>query len=209
MIKYILPIVFLFPMTARANMLPTASEKLANPLTMTDCPRVIIVEWRASKGYENRTKYSKKALTALNDTCKKVLDQFPKFVKSKKLKFSTVNGKFSHKVSIIPGQKQFQGSEPRNLNDLTGRFKNRYSEYDADGNPYPIFGYTSFVLKHTFLRNDLLTANEDVDSKVQSIWAHELYHALSYHFKVYENLGDDAAQEDEKLADKFTDFIGM
>lgn len=190
-------------------MTPTESELLPEPIQLKECPSLTVREWRPTKGYEKSTGPSLRTIMTLNFYCRKATEKFPKFLKENKLKFSTQNGKFKISMSLLPFKKGREGFNYRNLNDLTYRFKNRYSEYDSEGNPYPIFGYTSYTHNYIFIRNDVLTDNGETNPKFVQTFVHELFHAMSYHFRVYHNHKGDIHAADEAYAVKFEEYLGF
>ena len=51
----------------------------------------------------------------------------------------------------------------------------------------------------------ILVGNQlGINNKTVIIFAHELFHAMSWHYGVFEN-----TEEDEKLAREFTEYIGL
>lgn len=166
-------------------MLPLKSELLNDPVEMTDCP-VTIVEWRGDNALDpNRVE-------KLNDYCKLVIDKFDIFINEKGIKkYNTIPFGNTWNVSIIP-----EDSKYRSLNDAKYRFKERWN------NNATYWGYTNNNRQYIFLANEA----------TMPFWAHELFHALSFHYFIYINHANTDEKRlaiEEALAKEFTVWLGL
>jgi len=185
------------------HMEPFGSERLSSPISLTgNCANVVIVEWRPTPGRQVSTSPSDKAKTAINETCELVVKNFKRFVLLQQYTVGSVNN-FSQTISLMPADIQNHGSDLRNLNDFSYRFNSRYKELDEDGDVIPIWGYHSRSTSHIYIRNDALSSN------FKTVFAHELFHAMSYQFGIFQQYSSNQTATDEKMARKFTQFIGL
>jgi hypothetical protein len=182
---------------------PWPSEALATPISLKDCPGIQIIEWRTSFGEE----ISQKAINVLNDTCKKVLEAFPKFTSKINIRYNLSD--FKESICLMPYQKDQYGLEVRNLNDSVFRFKNREKTYDSNGKLNLIWGYTDIKSKTIFVRNFVLTEDGLVNNNFVKVFSHELYHALAWTFHIYDNIRGNLFIYDENMALNFTKFMGF
>lgn len=174
---------------------PWQSEKLANPIELSNCPGIKIVEWRPAP--------SVKSTDLLNKTCLKIFSKYSGFLKSQKIFYDGNFDNFHLDISLIPVSDEF-----RNLNDHIFRFRDRVKTYDNEGKVDKIWGYTDFRNKISFVRSDITTEKGQVNHKVLIVFAHEMYHALSnqlgingkYHYN---------PKIDEEMAKKFTVYLGL
>jgi hypothetical protein len=120
---------------------------------------------------------------------------FPKFVKDRGYTINN-SGKLDTSVCFMP-----VNSSPRNLNDVDYRFSSRTKTYDSDGNSQAIWGYFQRHANHIYIRNTGATFHKVV-------FVHELFHAASYHYGIYNQHTGNKDLKDEKLAQDFTDYIG-
>ncbi len=193
----------------KGHMLPLEEEKLSKPLFLTgSCRQVKVVEWRPAKGWEQSTGYSPVALDVLNDICQTVLAKFPVFVIKKGYQINT-DFVFTQNISLIPGTRKYNGFGYRNLNDVKYRFLNRSKEYDEFGEVYPIWGYFHRDASYIYIRNDVLNEDMTVNLKFKTVFAHELFHALSYQYDIYNQHRGNKDQVDEELSQKFTEYLGL
>lgn len=119
----------------------------------------------------------------LNELCDKAISELPKFLKAEKnidVEFIF----FNWNSSFIR-----TGSCNRCLNDTKNRFKHREDKRFLSG-------YTDYNINHMFVGID--------DESFETIFIHELYHSLTdYNGYLF------SAEEDEKLARKFTRKLGL
>lgn len=179
------------------SMDPKQDEILAKPLNLKSCPGLQIIEWRSSD--DLRTRLDPSGVAALNKTCEKAIRAFPGFVKSKHL--SQVSSEpFQWFVCLIPGTPELGGAQPRGLNDSLDRFKDRTPP--EPGSFYG--GWTAHQRRKIFMRNDLHLEDGSINPKLITIFSHELFHAMSWHYKTFEN-----SEKDEMLAVEFTEYLGL
>lgn len=176
------------------QMTPIASEKLKNPIALSEvCSSVKIVEWRDSN--HKATKLTDGNIKALKRYCKEAMETFPKFVKERGYKLRK-GGKLKLSVCMMPVD-----SDPRNLNDIDYRFSARTKTYDEDGNVQRIWGYFHRNASHIYLRNTAANYH-------RVVFMHELFHAASYHYGVYDQHSGDKDKKDEVMARDFTAYLG-
>jgi hypothetical protein len=131
----------------------------------------------------------------LNSLCSHARSNFFKFVDSKKQStFDNREDKFTWNISFLP-----IGSCYRCLNDESYRFKDRFIK------GITVTGYTDRSAKYSF------AISNTGDSEFTVTFVHEMFHAMSMYYGVYENHpGDYAAKSraDETLAQEFTVWLG-
>lgn len=174
---------------------PWPSEKLANPIKLSNCPGTKIIEWRPAPSIEG--------IDLLNKTCLKIFKKYSEFLKSQKILYDGNFDNFHLEISLIPISDEF-----RDLNDQFFRFRDRIKTYDDEGKVNKIWGYTDFKNKISFVRSDITTEKGNINHKVLTIFAHEMYHALSH------QLGVNAKYHynpkiDEEMAQKFTVYLRL
>lgn len=195
----------LIPTVASAeSMLPLPNERLPNPISLSDkCSNVNIVEWRG-------TKPSNKARNIIDNLCNDTVEGFNQFMQKQHIQPSkNLTLKFYISLSLIPADLDYDGAEHRNLNDLTFRFASRSKEYDQNGDVYPIWGYSLRQSHFIFVRNDVLTEKNEPSYPFQVVLAHELGHALSYHYGIYDQHGSNKDVKEENMIRRFTKFLGF
>ena len=184
-------------------MVPRAIERLSAPIKLNDlCAEITVVEWRPTPGLENSTSKSEKSIKILNQICNLSVRFFPQFI-NKYYDFSDRVENFSQSLCLMPADVNQYGQDVRNLNDISYRFVNRTKAYDEDGIPYPIWGYHQRSMSHIYIRNDVPNA------EFKTVFAHELFHAMSYQYGIYNQHEGDKDEADEKLARKFTRYLGL
>lgn len=162
------------------HMVPFIEERLSSTIEL-DCG-VSIVENK-----DERKLPSKR----LNNWCVKAVNRFPEFLKAKEIKVNT-SRPFHWVLSFLPESDCY-----RCLNDLTYRFSER--QFQAD-----VIGYTDKNSHYSFIFDDAS------DSEFKPTVIHELFHAQSMFYGLYDSHSEDdveKAQEDEVLADEFTNWI--
>lgn len=192
---------------------PTDDELLNPPLKLKDCP-VTITEWRASKGkltaYTGRSQAGEDALSAV---CSQAVAAYPKFLAKEHLAHARdPNVRFAESAALMPWDIDTDGQDPRNLNDLRYRFRDRTRFYNELGQNLSVQGYTDRNDDYFFMRHDILYPDGSVNPHAITIFAHELLHAMNDQYGVYERLGgasEERSAKDETLARKFTVFMGL
>lgn len=190
------------------HMAPLDDELLSPALTLKkDCAGVAIREWRPSVNKDN-TQPSRRAAKMMSEVCNLAVDHFDKYVREKGYTPRSL-AKFRFNISLIPFDAYDDGTQYRNLNDISYRFAKRFRTIDQDGNPSHILGYTSRAGDdYVYLRNDPLTPNWKENPRFKVVFAHELYHAMSFRYGVWDQMGGDSNQEEE-MAYGFTESLGL
>lgn len=160
------------------HMEPFKNELLNKPINL--CENVKLVELHRS--------ISDRQLQDLQETCIVATSNFNRFLDYKNLDQRDIAG-FKWQVSFLPIDSQY-----RHLNDLKYRFINRSHFKNVSTIP----GYNNPQIKMLFVQDDL------EDEHTKTIFAHELFHAMSWQFGIFRNV-----EADEKLAVEFTNFIGL
>ena len=156
------------------------SSELLKQPIELDCGAVIR-EWRGAA--INKTK--------VNNMCSLAEREFGPFIQD--LGFSTNNKPFTYSLSFIPDSKNH-----RDLNDIIYRFANRSPQDDA------LTGYT--VHEGRYIFNISNTRDQQFDVSL----LHEFFHAMSYHYGVFDQHPGtlyDKKLKDEDLAKRFTKKI--
>jgi hypothetical protein len=144
---------------------------------------VTVFEWRG--GGIDRAKVESLCLLATSN-----FDDFLAKVGIRKLH----DKRFDWSLSLSPW-----GNCYRCINDLEWRFRYRAARFW-------VTGYTSFNFRYTFMMGNTGHPNFNVTV------AHELFHAMSYYYGVFEQHRGNRAQKiiaDEKLAVGFTKWLGL
>jgi len=196
----------------RGIMTPLQHERLAKPIYLNkSCKNIRVVEWRSTRGYYNSTSPSGKSIEIMNKTCNLAVNNFYRFIKATR-KYNVRNQKFDTSLSLIPADIYRHGQRPRNLNDISYRFLYRSKDYDHNGSVYNIWGYHQRATNFIYIRNDVLQDNAKGENrKFVVVFAHELFHAMSYETGVFKQHRPAADREniEEKMAQDFTDFLGL
>ena len=169
------------------HMTPLPAERLDNPITLPDCPGLVIQEWRGS----TPTPIERIRLNAL---CKLAMENFEPFLQKHNLN-KRHNRSFAWGGSIIPDGKCY-----RCMNDTKYRFAQRSLKQE-------LYGYTGKWERWLF------TVNNTNSNYYRTIFTHELWHALSMHYGVYDNHHPTSNHQrtmiDEEYAKAFTEFLGF
>lgn len=191
------------PVTTDANssylMTPLPEEKLTKSIFLTEkCALVEIVEWRGGNEAER-----KEEVAELDRICQQVVEKFPVFIKEKTdFKLSEDRG-FSQSISVIPVNSEF-----RNLNDVEFRFSTRSGiEYDENGEVEPIWGYHQRATSFIYIYN-LVRTKGKLNLQFRTVFAHELFHALSFKLGIFHQHTGDKNQKEEEMAQQFTEWMG-
>lgn len=194
----------------KTAMSPTGDELLYPQITLQDCYGVKIVEWRPTVGWEGTSSPGPETIKIINDTCKLARSQFFHFLNDQNLKWETPQTQFVQHLCLMPARLDRHGDEHRNLNDINNRFASRPRRFNNDGSVQITWGFAEHVTQNIYIRNDVLTDDDYMNSRFVTILAHELYHAMSWHYKVYDNYQEqDKSVQDEKMARKFTKFLNL
>lgn len=178
----------------RMHTLP--EEALRPAIHLPTCRGVNIIEWNPLPRYQAAE------IKILNDACNEAVDAFPEFARREHL-FLESNQPFSWNIVILPEDEEY-----RHLNDTSFRFSKRFNWIMPDGNPMLLKGYTDHLDRDIFIFNHIL--NSDVPNKrFITIYTHEMFHALSYHYHVYQSHSGDKNRADESLAIKFTKYLNL
>jgi hypothetical protein len=168
--------------TRIAGHMEPLDHELLSPEIRLDCG--VVVRERQGKPV---------SVEALNNMCTYALRNFPKFVEEKKLRTNRNTGAFSWSLSILPESHCY-----RCLNDVKYRF--RYRMIKAD-----VIGYTEKNARYSFILND------ESDKVYNVTFVHEMFHAMSMFYGVYDNHPGNWGQKterDERLAKEFTNWLG-
>lgn len=188
------------------SMDPWPSEKFSVPLDLPNCPWIKIIEWRKPSQL-NYGGFSEPAKKILDETCVKAVKNFSSYITYRKHKVMIDLNTFRQSLCLIPALSYYEGLEFRNLNDSNFRFRDREKTYDNQGQLNIIWGYTSFRNNTSYIRNDVINEDGTVNNKVVTVFAHELYHAMSWHYHVNDRYHNDAKIE-EDMAVGFTQYLG-
>lgn len=162
------------------HMAPFTEERLSSTIEL-DCGVSIV---------ENKDK-RKLPVDRINNLCLEAVNSFPDFLRAKDINIDT-SEPFYWFLSFLPEKNCY-----RCLNDLTYRFSER--QFQAD-----VIGYTDKNSQYSFVFDDAS------DSEFKPTVIHELFHAQSMFYGLYDSHSEDdveKAQEDEVLADEFTNWI--
>lgn len=193
----------------KGDMDPLPEEKLPIAINLSDsCSNVSIVEWKSTPGFESSSEISDRAIAILDKICQKAVNHFIPFVKFHGYQVEN-DDTYRVSVSLLPARLDRSGTDYRNLNDLVFRFANRSKEYDEDGTVYPIWGYFQRSTFNIYVRNDILDdRGERLNLKFRTVFAHELFHSLSYHYKVFHQHKGNKDFVEEKMAGDYTMYLG-
>lgn len=144
----------------------------------------------------------------MNNVCNLVVDNFYDFVKDKGYPADNkVLPRYS--ISVIPITDHY-----RSLNDNRYRFKDRplFCGKDArhcrpGDSPWFLYGWTDKQNEYHFIRSDLQISESKDANAFRVIFAHELFHQLSWESGSFMTHGN--AQIEEALAHSFTRYIGL
>lgn len=189
------------------DMKPNKVERLLEPLDLPHCPWIRIVEWRASFGKE-WSGPSLQARNVLGKTCQKAVKHFSFYLKSRGYVKNIDINIFHQSLCLMPSLVENDGSKFRNLNDVLFRFRDREKTYDAQGKVNIIWGYTDFRSNTIYMRNDIINEFGLINSQVITVFAHELYHAMSGQFRIISDLYHNDGKIEENMAINFTKFLG-
>jgi hypothetical protein len=180
----------------------TAAERLAAPTTMARCPGVQIIEWRSSRFMRELTEASADGIKVLEDACATALSRYASFLESRNLKF--VRQPIAARVMLMPANTVLDGKEPRNLNDVLGRFHVVQPNCCS-------WGIYNAVTRAVFLRNDpVLRGPRGVvpNRYFTRTTLHEMAHVLNDQWLVRVRNYLSPAR-DEELAEEWVGLLGI
>jgi len=189
------------------QMTPFAEELLAQPVELEGCPGVRIVEWRPTSGREATTGPTPAAVSVLSAVCAVAIDAFDAFVAVEVPFPVPAPADVRVDVSLLPTGSD--GPVARTLADHDGRFARRDKTFTHDGAVHRIGGYTDFASGQVFVRHDVLTGDGSANAYVAMIFAHELFHAMSWQSGLFMTHGVPRGEADERLARRFTASLGL
>jgi hypothetical protein len=205
--RLILGILFLSATALAGEKVPGHPEPLLEELLSPSirlsgqCSDVTIVEWDGAK--------SQQAVQVMDSVCNIVANHFYQFVAQEGYSATKVVNP-SYRISILPWD-EFSGY--RGLNDNTYRFVDRPKFCSAsagicgsDEAPLQLVGWSDIQLRIIFVRNDIMDLF-GVNERFTAIFAHELFHSLSFDSGSYYKHQNMAIEE--LLARKFTDKLGF
>lgn len=176
---------------SKGIMSPLVSERLDNPIYLNNyCNNVSIIEWRG-------TESTKESIDNIRKICNLAVSKFEVFIKNQK--GYEIRGKivdFETNLCLMP-----LNSFPRNLNDMKYRFAERPGKF-------AVWGYFHRSPNNIYIRNDVILNGKN-NRNFEVVLAHELFHALSYKYKIYEQHPGNKDQVEEFMAQKFTLFLGL
>lgn len=180
------------------DMLPFPKELLQEEIKLTKrCSEVKIVEWRPTKNQKELTSKSDEVIKAIDDICNNIIFRFDSVLKLNEID----PGNFMQEISLMPGDIHNHGKDYRSLNDIQYRFRNRLHQNEAKY----IWGYTDKETKHIYLFNKVLIEENKINPFFKEVFSHELYHALSMFYDVYEHYTEEInAREFTKKIEKET-----
>ena len=127
-------------------------DLLAEPITLPDCPGLVIREWRSSPYALQQTTPSDAARRTLNELCKLANERYPVFIEQT---YGGDRPSFAIDVQafIMPANSDKDGKLFRNLNDGVFRFKSLFSDCCY-------WGFYAYKINLLFLRNDVLAMDK-------------------------------------------------
>jgi hypothetical protein len=182
---------------------PPGQERLKKPIRLPSCP-ASIVEWKASAGKAG-TRPSRKAASAMDEVCAEATKHFSGFLRSKGYRFALEGARLDLEVSVLPFKAEEDGRDPGNLNDIEGRFRGRRAFPSAGGGAVDVLGFYSGQEGPVYIRNDVVVDGR-INPEFIETFAHELFHAMTRQYGLYEQIGGNAVQRpvlEEKLAQEF------
>jgi len=190
----------------KGHIKPLPSELLAPQVKLNNhCDKVTIVEWRGTSNTLPLTTPSKKAIKVIDDICNLALSKFPEFARKKNLK-PDMSVTFKAKVALMPASIYNEGLNYRNLNDIKYRFANR----DRQEVKY-IWGLGA-ESGYLYVRNDVLSNKNTANRRFEIIFAHELFHMISFQYNIFDKHSDIEEEKykiNEKLALEFTEHLKL
>lgn len=182
---------------AKGVMSPLPNEKLGEPIYLDGpCSDVKIIEWRETKGVAD-SEMNEASINVLKNVCKLTVNNFESFIKTKD-NYTLIGDvdDFRANICLMP-----LNSSPRNLNDIEFRFFNRYVK-DT------VWGYHQRATNNIYIRNDVFDGNMPRHYFVV-VFAHELFHSLSYKYSIYDQHTGNKELVEEEMARQYTQYLGL
>lgn len=180
---------------SKSSSLEPLPEERISPITLKNkCENGIVIEWQDDLPSEEK-------VAVINDVCSIAVNNFGKFLKTKKIiSPQKLNLKFS--LSLLN-----RGYNKRQMNDPE-RFSECNLPKDSNGKPYKKYGYYHFETNHIFVINEVF---EDKKPNVffKMLLAHELFHALTHQNNLFEKMPYPEYDSNEIMAREFTSFLGF
>lgn len=188
------------------QMRPLPSELLAEPIDLPECPGIRIIEWRGTAGRTASTRPSTAAIRVIDCVCDAARRGFDDFVARQGIP-TTKHSALHADVCLLPADAR-SGEEYRNLNDVTWRFRSRSFAHAGSALPR-VWGYHQRSTQTVYLRNDVFNEDGTPNRRFETVFAHEMFHALSYESGLYERHAGDKDAEEEAMARRFTRGLGI
>jgi hypothetical protein len=188
-------------------MRPLSSERLPEPILLPGCPGVRIVEWRPTPGYATATRPSNRAIAHLDGVCASARRAFAAFASTEGFVPAPTSA-LNVDVCLMPAAQDRGGDDYRNLNDVASRFRARQFEhqgYDASR----VWGYHQRSTGTVYMRNDVLRDDGSWNPRFATVFAHEMFHAMSYESGAYEQHRGNKELAEETMARRFTRSLGL
>ncbi len=173
---------------------PLATERLARPIPLLSCPAVHIVEWRSDPARPDLGP-TRANVAVLESGCREAMARHGELVRRLGLRVLRAGGSPDVPVSVLP-----RDDGARNMNDTRFRFRAASSE---SAPPSRILGFTRYVPLYVLVT---------FDGPAERVMAHEMFHALNWHYGVIEQGSGTWAeqlQQEEERAQQLTEMIGL
>lgn|GEM_PF-3223162 len=188
------------------QMRPLPSELLAEPIDLPECPGIRIIEWRVTAGHTASTRPSAAAIRIIDRVCDAARRGFDDFVTRQGIP-TTRRSPLHADVCLLPADAR-SGEDYRNLNDVTWRFRSRTFAHEGSALPR-VWGYHQRSTQTVYVRNDVFNEDGTPNRGFETVFAHEMFHALSYGSGLYERHAGDKDAEEEAMARRFTRGLGI
>jgi hypothetical protein len=182
--------------TTKGHIRPLPEELLEQPVTLS-CGVTIIENAERFNGKIVHREISDQDREVLNKVCNNVVSHYNSFAVAHHMGEPQAIGSFHWNVSLLPVARNY-----RCLNDTKFRF---YARAIKEGN-IPIDGYTDSDLwlnDHyglSFSTSDRHSRSITAPENFKTVFAHEIFHAMSWFFSMSNNT--------EKTAEDFTAQLG-
>lgn len=167
---------------SRGRMEALPGELLEAPIKLEGCPGVEVVEWRATRGLEESTEPNEATVWMLGRICRHAFRRFPRFLERRRMRVPSLDATLAVgvRVGLMPWERGRGGEAFRNLNDVDFRFRERGAERGGAGEALEVWGYYQLRGPNIYLRNDVLTPEGNPSRVFVRVFAHELWHWLSF-----------------------------
>ena len=197
---------------SKGIMTPLPSERLTNPISLNhNCKKVKIIEWRGTPRHIKSTAPNNKSINILNKSCNMMVPKFFEFmeIRHNDYNLKNKNTNFDTSISLMPYIKGQHGHQPRNLNDIKYRFVYRPKTY-TNGEVDIIWGLFQRAEDWIYVRNDVLLGDgKTKNQETEKVFIHEMFHAMSWHYKVYHQHSGRRDYMEEQMAQEFTIYLGL